>query len=558
MRCISRIILSFTIFIISIVFFLLLTEKAALAIGQWTLTEPLNAPHGHSIQMVKLQNNNPFIVSGVKDCCSMTPVSEYYDVESGQWVLADDVNVARNQYNPVLLDSGKVLIAGGWPGVAVCGDCGFNSAELYDPTTNLWSYTGSMNEVRRQAIYIKLLNGKVLAISGVSGNHAPLYTTEIYDPLTEQWAYTGNVLNPVAGHGNSAVVLDDGRVLLVGNTSGVNSVISQIYDPATGQWTTTGDVRVERYSANLLKLEDGRVLMVGGDQWGIGSLADCEIYDPATSQWVTTGALNAERNIPGVVLLSDGRVLAVGGTDNESFATSEIYDPTTGQWTVDAPLNVGHYGSNPILLTNGEYLLAGGYDDSGLGTLAELYSLTSISNQPPSLEYIGDKIIEEGRLLQFMVTANDPDGDNIVLSSANLPIGASFDIQTGVFTWTPMLSQAGSYIVTFKATDDGSPSEIGTIDVVITVGDDPTPTEQADSLVSKVLGYNLPKNVENSYMANIKKLKIFIEEGKIQAAINQLNAFIVKVDQDYMNGGISQEIHDDLIGLAQALLSDLQ
>lgn len=558
MRYYNKIIVSLTAFIFSAVLFLF-TNNAVLAIGQWTLTEPLNAPHGHSIQMVKLQNNNPFIISGVKDCCSMTPVSEYYDVDSGQWVQAGDVNSGRNQYNPVLLNSGKVLIAGGWPGVAVCGDCGFSSAELYDPAANQWAYTGSMNEVRRQAVYIKLLNGKVLAISGVAGNHTPLYTTEIYDPLTEQWVYTGNVVNSVAGHGNSAVVLDDGRVLIVGNTSGVNSTTSQLYDSATGQWSTTGAMQTERHSASLVKLQDGRVLMIGGDQWGIGSLTDCEIYDPSTGQWTYTGSLNIARNIPGVVLLADGRVLAAGGTDNDSFTTTEVYDPTTGQWIVDAPLNVGHYGSNPVLLSNGKYLLAGGYDDSGLGTLAELYSLTTTLNQPPVLEYIGNKSVDEGQLLQFVLTASDPDGDNLSFSAANLPVGAIFDPQNATFSWTPGYQQEGNYSnIEFSVTDDGIPIGSDTEIITITVGDDPTPIEQARKLVSIVIAYDLPKNVENSYLANIKKVEKFIEEGKIQPAINQLNAFILKVDQDYMAGYITQVIHDNLISLAQALRADLQ
>lgn len=157
-----------------------------------------------------------------------------------------------------------------------------------------------------------------------------------------------------------------------------------------------------------------------------------------------------------------------------------------------------------------------------------------------------------------MVSATDPDGNGITLSATNMPTGASFDPQTGVFSWTPTLSQAGNYVVTFKATDTGNLPETGTIDVAITVGNNPTPTEQAENLVNIVVAYNFPTNVENSYLANLKKVGKFIEEGKIQPAINQLNVFIAKVEEDYTAGIITQSERDNLVGLAQALLQDLQ
>lgn len=179
-------------------------------------------------------------------------------------------------------------------------------------------------------------------------------------------------------------------------------------------------------------------------------------------------------------------------------------------------------------------------------------------NRPPIFDPIGSKEVLENELLTFIVNATDPDGNGITLSSTNLPIGASFDTQSGLFSWTPTLNQSGNYVVTFNATDNGTPNQTGTIDVAITVGDNPTPTEQAQNLVSAVLSYNFPANVENSYLANLKKVEKFIEEGKMQPAINQLNAFSAKVEKDYTAGIITRAIRDNLVSLTQALLADLR
>lgn len=43
-----------------------------------------------------------------------------------------------------------------------------------------------------------------------------------------------------------------------------------------------------------------------------------------------------------------------------------------------------------------------------------------------------------------------------------------------------------------------------------------------------------------------------------RAAINQLNAFITKVNADYNAGTITQPIRDNLVHLTEALLADLK
>jgi hypothetical protein len=57
--------------------------------------------------------------------------------------------------------------------------------------------------------------------------------------------------------------------------------------------------------------------------------------------------------------------------------------------------------------------------------------------------------------------------------------------------------------------------------------------------LTDVVATNLSTNIENSYLANLDKVAIFIERGLVQAAIQELNAFIQKVNQDYAQGTIT-------------------
>jgi len=95
-----------------------------------------------------------------------------------------------------------------------------------------------------------------------------------------------------------------------------------------------------------------------------------------------------------------------------------------------------------------------------------LEELTS-TNHAPVLDPIGNKAVYEGQLLEFIVTATDPDGDNLTYSASNLPEGASFDPAAQTFSWTPTYVQAGTYPNVHFGVTDGNLTDVE--DITITV-----------------------------------------------------------------------------------------
>ncbi|MCJ7728553.1 MAG: putative Ig domain-containing protein, partial [Sedimentisphaerales bacterium] len=86
------------------------------------------------------------------------------------------------------------------------------------------------------------------------------------------------------------------------------------------------------------------------------------------------------------------------------------------------------------------------------------------NNHTPVLETIGNKSVSENSLLSFTVSATDADGDTLTYSAQNLPSGATFVGQT--FSWTPSYTQAGTYSVTFRASD-GKSQDSETITITV-------------------------------------------------------------------------------------------
>jgi uncharacterized protein YjdB len=105
-------------------------------------------------------------------------------------------------------------------------------------------------------------------------------------------------------------------------------------------------------------------------------------------------------------------------------------------------------------------------DGKSLSTREISVTVNTPSNRVPVLDQVGDKQVNLGEKLEFVVTATDADGDALQLGAVGLPQGAEFNATTpGAFSWTP--DTAGLYTVTFNVNDGrgGSASETITITV---------------------------------------------------------------------------------------------
>ena len=89
----------------------------------------------------------------------------------------------------------------------------------------------------------------------------------------------------------------------------------------------------------------------------------------------------------------------------------------------------------------------------------------------PVFDMIGTQFVDEGNLLQFSISATDPDNDPIIFSAENLPAGANFTDTT--FSWTPNYQQSGNHLVTFTADDNDDGAANLTVTITVTEVTDP-------------------------------------------------------------------------------------
>lgn len=289
--------------------------------------------------------------------------SEVFLAATGTWQKTAGLNAIRVGLVLMPLADGRALVAGG----ETADGIPFSSVKLFDPTAWTWSQPGLMSYARTDAAGATLQDGRVLVTGGwfpsPTATSRLVPTSEIFNPSTDTWSRTGS-LHTLRAHAR-AVTLSDGRVLVVGgeNLAGTPIRTAEIWNPSTGAWSSAGTLPAGRSTASpdfaLVALDGGGALVVGGTS---SAAAGAERFDPAALTWSATGPMVTGASERAVAVLADGRVVAAGGlVGSRPTPGVELFDPATGKWAATTPLPTARAGAVAVTLSDGSILLLGGY-----------------------------------------------------------------------------------------------------------------------------------------------------------------------------------------------------
>lgn len=299
------------------------------------------------------------------------PTAEIYDPATNKWEYTGEQSEGRTKNLVAVLPDGSVLAAGGERETTE----GIRSAERWDPSNGTWSQTGDMIKARERSAWAQLLDGRVIVIGGFDTKKAKRLTTvEAYDQETGEWSELAPMATERTLH--TATTLKDGRVLVVGGgkLDGPHIDLAEIYDPKSNTWADAGNMLLGRVLHTATLLSDGRVLVVGGQGkivGGTGKVTSAEIWDPESLSWSSAGNTEIPRSEHAANVLIDGRVLVTGGQGAKN--TAEIYNPEDSSWIKTSDMIKSRYRHAVITLPDGRVLISGGVAEDEVFAESELF-----------------------------------------------------------------------------------------------------------------------------------------------------------------------------------------
>jgi N-acetylneuraminic acid mutarotase len=269
-------------------------------------------------------------------------------------------------------------------------DASNSVATLYDPSAGVFSPTTNQPIIKRRYQTVTLLpSGKVLITGGndLQNHLAILKSAEIYDPTTSSFSLLPSGMAQARGS-HSAVLLDNGLVLITGGEDENNHILksAEIYNPANDSFTLLGpSMTTARRDHTSVKLKNGTVLLIAGVNQNLGFLKDIEIFNPSTSTFRAAGEMIEDRKEGfSATLLPDGNVLITGGQgdiDRDTLRSAELYNAQTGMFEALPDMNDGRSSHFAILFQNDAYVLIGGGYMTVIGGAWDSLELYDIKNK---------------------------------------------------------------------------------------------------------------------------------------------------------------------------------
>ncbi len=357
-------------------------EDRVVPAGSWqNLAASGSAPPNGGGAMMLLSNGSVLIQDGLNSNSApgqspnffqLSPQTNTGSYVNGAWSGTGSMSEKRLFFSTATLPDGRVFAVGGeYPKFS-------NTAEIYDPTTGVWSsvdsvptlstnvdlsgtVTGASNAspiVITTASTQQLQNGMQVTVSSVNGNTAANGTFTVAGLTSTSFQLAGSTGNGnYTGGGKwSAFVPQFGddplEVLSTGPNSGqilagyfFNSTTFR-FNPAAApgsQWTQTAQGKLHNDSSDeesWVKLPDGSILSYDVFASAKSGTFQAQRYIPSQDKWVDASTLSAT-NPPSVLtsgtqgselgpafLQPDGKVIYFGANGNTA-----IYDPTTDTWS---------------------------------------------------------------------------------------------------------------------------------------------------------------------------------------------------------------------------------
>jgi N-acetylneuraminic acid mutarotase len=176
--------------------------------NRWTPVTSTNAPAARSSHGA-VWTGTQMIVWGGGGASGYLNTGGRYNVSTDSWTRTSTVNApsGRTVYSPVWTGS-EMIVWGGFAYDAMANEVYFNTGGRYNPNSNSWTATSTVNAPDGRTTHTLVWNGAEMIVWGGHGSFDLGYyfnTGGRYDPTTDRWIATSTVDAPDGRYRHTAV-----------------------------------------------------------------------------------------------------------------------------------------------------------------------------------------------------------------------------------------------------------------------------------------------------------------------------------------------------------------
>jgi hypothetical protein len=373
------------------------------------------------------------------------------------------------------------------------------SVSATDPTWNATVSAEPSVDAARQSPGVGILPNGLVLLFGGRGNASSLFSADQYNVSGAPDSDTP-INSPAAGMSSSRLLFgsatDENHLIYaiggIGSSSnggdgggGSDAPLSSVeyYTQSTDTWTSVASLPQTLYSEAAIADGSGHLFTFGGVDATGNITPTVYRYTISTNTWDTVTSMPiAVRDSAAV--LANGTIYVLGGaTSTGTSAAVQSYDETTNTWTKETSLPAPVSSAAAAVDSLGRIEVLGGFDANGKATAAVSMSQElSNADAAPTITSTANTSASWGNLYhdQVLSTANP----QATYSLTTAPSGMTINSSTGLISWTPTVSQLGSFSVTVQASNfSGQTSQSYTGTVA-----NPSPTSPSGLIVDAAGG----------------------------------------------------------------------
>jgi hypothetical protein len=337
----------------------------------------------------------------------------------------------------ILPDARSALIAGGFS--YSTGGC-VSSADIFDEASGRFQPLKShLTYPRDFAAASPLPNGDILIAGGYNTELGTLATAEVFRSASHEFELLDSRMT--AGRELfTATALLNGDILITGGFNIARrqtQTSADLFDPGSMTFKPLDSrMKHSRFGHAAVLLQDGRVLIVGGKAWRVGHpdkpLASAEIYDPKTQTFSeTANEMSAPRDRPTLAQSKDRKVYVIGGANGAGGVKAiDEFNPLTNAFRDSGLcLTDDRMAHGQFVLSDDRIAVAGGWSPSQKTTTGSV----AILDFPHSLVSSGPPLPESCHDMACVAFA---DGALLSAGGKTIKNGVESSLDTGYF-WLP-------------------------------------------------------------------------------------------------------------------------